>query len=150
MIFFSLFQALVLLQFNNSVNEITFEDLKSNTMIEDSELRRTLQSLACGKSRVLQKVPRGRDVEDGDVFVYNADFTNPLFVIKINQVGSSRHSNRPPGQHRNSAGLGGGGRQTSFSALKNAAPLAEFQFILFVSLIPILVQTHTSYAILCS
>jgi len=82
----SLFQALVLLQFKSSVSEISFEDLKANTLIEDSELRRTLQSLACGKSRVLQKVPRGRDVEDGDVFVYNADFTNPLFVIKINQV----------------------------------------------------------------
>ena len=88
-----MFQALVLLQFKSSVNEISFEELKANTLIEDSELRRTLQSLACGKSRVLQKVPRGRDVEDGDVFVYNADFTNPLFVIKINQVGSCDKSN---------------------------------------------------------
>ena len=81
----SLFQALCLLQFNET-NEMSLEDLKTATNIEDSELRRTLQSLACGKSRVLQKVPRGRDVEDGDNFVYNADFTNPLFVIKINQV----------------------------------------------------------------
>ena len=79
-----------MLQFKSSVSEISFEDLKANTLIEDSELRRTLQSLAYGKSRVLQKVPRGRDVEDGDVFVYNADFTNPLFVIKINQVGKKQ------------------------------------------------------------
>lgn len=55
-------------------------------MIEDSELRRTLQSLACGKARVLLKVPKGRDVEDGDKFVYNSDFKNKLFRIKINQI----------------------------------------------------------------
>jgi cullin-4 len=35
---------------------------------------------------VLQKVPRGREVLDGDKFHLNNDFTHSLFQIKINQV----------------------------------------------------------------
>ncbi|RZF38435.1 hypothetical protein LSTR_LSTR011925 [Laodelphax striatellus] len=81
----SLFQALCLLLFNE-VDEVSFEDIKSSTNIEDSELRRTLQSLACGKARVLTKTPKGREVENGDKFSFNADFTNKLFRIKINQI----------------------------------------------------------------
>ncbi|XP_071286762.1 cullin-4A isoform X7 [Agelaius tricolor] len=53
---------------------------------EDSELRRTLQSLACGKARVLIKNPKGKDVEDGDKFIFNGDFKHKLFRIKINQI----------------------------------------------------------------
>ena len=53
---------------------------------QEGELRRTLQSLACGKARVLLKWPRGREVADSDSFAFNADFTNKLFRIKINQI----------------------------------------------------------------
>lgn len=53
---------------------------------EEGELRRTLQSLACGKARVLNKNPRGKDVEDGDRFNFNNDFKHKLFRIKINQI----------------------------------------------------------------
>jgi hypothetical protein len=35
---------------------------------------------------VLQKTPRGRDVEDLDKFQFNKDFANKLFRIKINQI----------------------------------------------------------------
>lgn len=80
-----MFQALVLILFNDSDN-LSLEDIKAATNIEDGELRRTLQSLACGKARVLQKNPRGRDVADNDRFVFNAEFTNKLFRIKINQI----------------------------------------------------------------
>lgn len=34
----------------------SFQDIKDSTGIEDKELRRTLQSLACGKVRILNKV----------------------------------------------------------------------------------------------
>lgn len=81
----SLFQALVLLLFNGSM-EHTFEYIKVATNIDDGELRRTLQSLACGKARVLLKSPKGRDVEDHDKFRFNNDFTNKLYRIKINQI----------------------------------------------------------------
>ncbi|XP_045449348.1 cullin-4A [Melitaea cinxia] len=81
----SLFQALVLLLFNDGDN-LSFEEIKTATNIEEGELRRTLQSLACGKARVLLKAPRGRDVRDDDHFAFHADFTNKLFRIKINQI----------------------------------------------------------------
>ncbi|CAG4954062.1 unnamed protein product [Colias eurytheme] len=81
----SLFQALVLLLFNDG-NNLSFEDIKATTNIEACELRRTLQSLACGKARVLGKTPRGREVHDNDTFSFNGDFANKLFRIKINQI----------------------------------------------------------------
>lgn len=45
-----------------------------------------MQSLACGKARVLIKNPKGKDVEDGDKFIFNGDFKHKLFRIKINQI----------------------------------------------------------------
>mmetsp|Transcript_13297 Transcript_13297/g.37584 ORF Transcript_13297/g.37584 Transcript_13297/m.37584 type:complete len:144 (-) Transcript_13297:641-1072(-) len=54
--------------------------------MEDGELRRTLQSLACGKVRVLEKLPKGREIEDGDKFRINAEFNNRMNRIKINSI----------------------------------------------------------------
>lgn len=54
--------------------------------IEDSELRRTLQSLACGKKRVLKKQPPGKDVNDGDLFLFNTDFADTAFRVHINSI----------------------------------------------------------------
>lgn len=81
----SLFQGLVLLLFNDG-DDLSFEEIKIATNIEDGELRRTLQSLACGKARVLLKNPRGRDIANNDRFAFHNDFTNKLFRIKINQI----------------------------------------------------------------
>ncbi|KFW68684.1 Cullin-4A, partial [Pygoscelis adeliae] len=78
-------ETLVLLMFNEG-DEFSFEEIKMATGVEDSELRRTLQSLACGKARVLIKNPKGKDVEDGDKFIFNGDFKHKLFRIKINQI----------------------------------------------------------------
>uniref|UniRef100_A0AAX7URG6 Cullin-4A n=1 Tax=Astatotilapia calliptera TaxID=8154 RepID=A0AAX7URG6_ASTCA len=81
----SLFQTLVLLMFNEG-EEFSMEEIRAATGIEEGELKRTLQSLACGKARVLNKNPRGKDVEDGDRFNFNNDFKHKLFRIKINQI----------------------------------------------------------------
>ncbi|XP_063703800.1 cullin-4A [Culicoides brevitarsis] len=81
----SLFQSFVLLLFNDN-DTLTLEEIRLATNIEDGELRRTLQSLACGKARVLTKEPKGREVEDNDKFHFNNEFTNKLFKIKINQI----------------------------------------------------------------
>ncbi|BDA50712.1 Cullin-4 [Coccomyxa sp. Obi] len=81
----SLFQTVVLMLFNDA-DALSFEDIKAASGIEDRELRRTLQSLACGKTRVITKEPKGREVEDGDMFRFNADFTAQLFRIKINAI----------------------------------------------------------------
>eukprot|EP00058_Branchiostoma_floridae_P007859 XP_002593347.1 hypothetical protein BRAFLDRAFT_277112 [Branchiostoma floridae] len=81
----SLFQSLVLIMFNDG-DDFTTEYIKQYTGIEDGELRRTLQSLACGKARVIIKTPKGKDVEDGDQFTFNNDFKHKLYRIKINQI----------------------------------------------------------------
>ncbi|CAN6553359.1 unnamed protein product [Malus baccata var. baccata] len=81
----SLFQTVVLMLFNDA-EKLSLEDIKDSTGIEDKELRRTLQSLACGKVRVLQKFPKGRDVDDGDTFTFNDTFIAPLYRIKVNAI----------------------------------------------------------------
>ncbi|KAK4347373.1 hypothetical protein RND71_033712 [Anisodus tanguticus] len=80
-----MFKTVVLMLFND-VEKLSFQDMREATRIEDKELRRTLQSLACGKVRVLQKIPKGRDVEDEDTFVFNDQFTTPLYRIKVNAI----------------------------------------------------------------
>jgi len=85
----SLFQAVVCLLFNGnsgSDGSLTFEEIRAATGIEDKELRRTLQSLACGKVRVLVKEPKGRDVEDGDSFSVNEQFNERLYRVKVNSI----------------------------------------------------------------
>ncbi|ONM10023.1 Cullin-4 [Zea mays] len=81
----NVYQSVVLMLFNDA-QKLSFLDIKDSTGIEDKELRRTLQSLACGKVRVLQKIPKGRDVEDKDDFVFNEDFSAPLYRIKVNAI----------------------------------------------------------------
>eukprot|EP00197_Chlamydomonas_leiostraca_P016154 CAMPEP_0202861492 /NCGR_PEP_ID=MMETSP1391-20130828/2868_1 /ASSEMBLY_ACC=CAM_ASM_000867 /TAXON_ID=1034604 /ORGANISM="Chlamydomonas leiostraca, Strain SAG 11-49" /LENGTH=749 /DNA_ID=CAMNT_0049540895 /DNA_START=162 /DNA_END=2411 /DNA_ORIENTATION=- len=81
----SLFQAAVLCLFNDSAT-ISYADIKAATGLGDKELKLTLQSLACGKVRVLTKEPKGRDVNDSDVFHFNESFTEKLYRIKINQI----------------------------------------------------------------
>lgn len=81
----SLFQTIVLLLFNDK-DEYDYTDLLAMTKIEQIELKRTLQSLACGKARVLIKEPRGKEVNDTDKFFINIKFKHPLFKVKINQV----------------------------------------------------------------
>ncbi|CAK9167857.1 unnamed protein product [Ilex paraguariensis] len=81
----SLFQTVALMLFNDA-QKLSFHDIKDSTSIEEKELRRTLQSLACGKVRVLQKIPKGREVEDNDLFLFNDQFAAPLYRIKVNAI----------------------------------------------------------------
>ncbi|THU74123.1 hypothetical protein C4D60_Mb04t30030 [Musa balbisiana] len=81
----SLFQTVVLMLFNDT-QKLSFQDIKDSTDIDDKELRRTLQSLACGKVRVLQKIPKGREIEDDDSFVFNEEFSAPLYRLKVNAI----------------------------------------------------------------
>ncbi|CAM8996218.1 unnamed protein product [Rhodiola kirilowii] len=81
----SLFQAVVLMLFNDA-DKLSFQDIKESSGIEDKELRRTLQSLACGKVRVLLKEPKGKDVGDDDLFVFNESLTASLYRIKVNAI----------------------------------------------------------------
>ncbi|RUS21786.1 hypothetical protein BC937DRAFT_91460 [Endogone sp. FLAS-F59071] len=83
----SLFQAVVLLLFNDtSKHKLGYKEIRTLTNIDNKELLRTLQSLACGKVRVLQKHPKGRDVEESDDFSFYEEFSAPLYRIKINSI----------------------------------------------------------------
>lgn len=53
---------------------------------EDKEIERTLQSLSCGKVRVLTKSSKGKEIHPTDHFSVNQDFTSPLYRLKINQI----------------------------------------------------------------
>ena len=55
-------QTIVLALFNEAPTS-SFQDIREATGIEDAELRRTLQSLACGKMRVLIKEPKASAIE---------------------------------------------------------------------------------------
>jgi cullin-4 len=93
-----LYQAVVLLLFNDT-DELSYRDIKAQTnmvcggdthsgefVADEPELKRTLQSLACGKKKVLRKSPPGRDVDETDVFRFNADYTDPHARVHINSV----------------------------------------------------------------
>ncbi|RMZ75241.1 hypothetical protein DV738_g5579, partial [Chaetothyriales sp. CBS 135597] len=82
------FQAVVLLHFNDipADQHLSYLELRTLTALPDAELRRTLQSLACAKYRVLTKHPRGREIDDKDTFTYNAGFSDTKLRIKINQI----------------------------------------------------------------
>ncbi|KAF8533344.1 Cullin family-domain-containing protein [Trichophaea hybrida] len=84
----SAFQAVVLLAFNDvgSTGILTYSHLKAASGLTDVELKRTLQSLACGKIRVLVKSPKGRDINETDKFQVNYVFTSPHIRVKINQI----------------------------------------------------------------
>lgn len=90
----STYALIVLLLFEELGPEdhLLFEELKASTSIPDAELRRTLQSLACAKFKILKKHPPGRDVLSDDSFSFNLDFTSSLQRIKIGTVASKVES----------------------------------------------------------
>ncbi|KAF7339993.1 CULLIN-2 domain-containing protein [Mycena venus] len=81
----SLHQAAILLLFN-SASELSFSHIFVQVQMADALLRLTLQSLACGKKKVLLKDPPGRDVNDGDLFRFNEGFTDPRAKVHINSI----------------------------------------------------------------
>lgn len=60
--------------------------MNTNTTSAEEEVKRTLQSLACTKLRPLLKQPPGKDINAGDQFIVNANFTHPKYRVRINQI----------------------------------------------------------------
>lgn len=44
--------------------------------------------MACGKKKVLKKLPPGKDINDEDVFVFNDAFADPRPRVHINTIQS--------------------------------------------------------------
>ena len=87
----SAFQSIVLLLFNEAETEghdgvLSYKQIAGSTGLVDKELQRVLQSLACGKLRVLTKHPKGREVAPTDTFTVNKGFWDPKFRLKINVI----------------------------------------------------------------
>ncbi|KAJ3379253.1 Cullin-4B [Lobulomyces angularis] len=73
----SLFQSIILLQFNNK-QKLQFQEIKNLTNIEEKELMTNLQSLVMVKQKIL--------IKEGEKYSVNEKFEDKLFRIKINSV----------------------------------------------------------------
>jgi cullin-4 len=84
----SCYQASVLMLFNGmgEGDKLLFKDILSSVEMDVAELKVTLQSLACGKVRVIKKRPKGKEVEETDHFIVAHDFKDKRRRIKINQI----------------------------------------------------------------
>ncbi|KAJ1957682.1 hypothetical protein EC988_000702, partial [Linderina pennispora] len=81
----SVVQGTVLCLFGEA-DELSYTEIQQNTSLDDATLQRTLQSLACGKTRVLTKEPKGKNVDSTDRFIFNKAFSSPQARIKISQI----------------------------------------------------------------
>lgn len=86
----SAYQAVVLELFNAIEDKpdgfLGYTQISEATGLNGQDLQRTLQSLACGKARVLTKHPKGKDINKTDTFTVNKAFADPKYRVKINQV----------------------------------------------------------------
>ena len=81
----SLYQTIVLLLFVEK-DDIGYEEISESTKIEENELKRTLQSLACGKIPILNKNTKSVEIQNDNLFTFNKEFKHKLYRIRINQV----------------------------------------------------------------
>ncbi|RXW17529.1 hypothetical protein EST38_g8325 [Candolleomyces aberdarensis] len=87
---------MILLLFEKLGDEdfLTYSEIKEATLIEEADLKRNLQSLACAKFKILRKHPPGRDINDDDSFSFNVDFSAPIQRIKISTVLAKPETNQ--------------------------------------------------------
>ncbi|KAI7870495.1 Cullin [Mucor mucedo] len=84
--------AMVILLLFNKEDTMSWDDIKNVTQIADQDLKRTLQSLACAKFKILTKSSKGRDILPDDTFSFNKDFTSNMTRIKIQALASKVES----------------------------------------------------------
>jgi cullin 4 len=89
----SCYQATVLMLFSGmgEGDRLTYSDISEQVDMNKEDLNRTLQSLSCGKVRVIKKRPKrpkhNKDInEKEDYFVVAHDFKDRRLRIKINQI----------------------------------------------------------------
>ncbi|KAK5169087.1 uncharacterized protein LTR77_006396 [Saxophila tyrrhenica] len=85
----STYGMLILLLFNDlpTTQSLTLEEIQAKTNIPLNDLKRNLQSLAVApKTRFLVKEPMSREINPGDRFRYNEDFSSKIIKIKVGVV----------------------------------------------------------------
>lgn len=96
----------------NDADEMTLAEIQDATGIESKELGRTLQSLACGKSRVLLKEPKVLLPREAQSKFYKVlqIVTVPvqgLFIEDILHISQGDITSRKKGLHLGTLGRGG-------------------------------------------
>jgi len=79
------YQACICLLFNNT-NTLKGSDIERTLQLSWEEVRKSLQSLALGKYRILTKVTPGKEIKETDEFVYNEEFTDRSRKLRIATV----------------------------------------------------------------
>ena len=87
----STYQMCVLLLFNDQ-DTLSYAQISEATAIPVGDLKRALQSLACAKFKILRKDPVGREVEDGDTFSFNEDFSAKQLRFKVGTVSAQKEN----------------------------------------------------------
>mmetsp|Transcript_45047 Transcript_45047/g.107378 ORF Transcript_45047/g.107378 Transcript_45047/m.107378 type:complete len:745 (-) Transcript_45047:96-2330(-) len=82
----------VLLLFNQATSPLSCKEMEEATSIPLVELKRVLQSLACGHHKLLVKEPKGKDVADADTFSFNEKFTNKMIKFKVASIAAQRET----------------------------------------------------------
>jgi cullin 3 len=88
----STYQMCILMRFNGPGNETQTLEVLSELGIPRDELKRHLVSLCTPKHRILKKVSKGKGIEDGDSFTFNAEYTSKLKRVKIPLVSAKETS----------------------------------------------------------
>jgi cullin 3 len=85
----STYQMCILMLFNDR-DTLTLAEIRTQTHIPDSELRRHLISLCTQKNRILKKGSKGKGItSDDDTFTFNHDFQSKLKRVRIPLVKDS-------------------------------------------------------------
>jgi len=87
----STIQAFILMLFNNN-ERLSLEDMASALQIDTREIKKYLKSLTVQKEKILLKEPEGKDINNGDVFRVNFDYSPlknrvsiPLVVMQTDE-----------------------------------------------------------------
>ena len=95
----STYQMCVLLLFNTE-DTLSYSQISDITAIPVGDLKRALQSLACAKFKILRKDPVGREVEDGDSFSFNEEFSAKQLRFKVGTVSAQKENERRRSRRR--------------------------------------------------
>ncbi|KAI8031378.1 Cullin-3B [Camellia lanceoleosa] len=88
----STYQMCILMLFN-STDRLSYKEIEQATEIPASDLKRSLQSLACVRGKnVLRKEPMSKEVAEDDAFFFNDKFTSKLYKVKIGTVVAQKES----------------------------------------------------------
>lgn len=89
-------QAVVLLLFNDTADQLSYGEIQARTGLDDANLTRTLHSLSWGKINILEKTPGTREILPTDMFAFNAGFTSKHHKIRINNIASREAAEEIP------------------------------------------------------